>query len=206
MKYYRWCKTGKQLASKKSSIAGGFLEKLRRELFLFWSFCCAASSVTTSHTTPALDELECFLKEYCEEEEIETDLFEKTSCLHVEISLERFEVSELEEESNTHNKWEEECSITRCLAATNSDWETSENFDSSGDSAENESNLRVLDSDDTKGHTTNTSEHTFTSDELHRTSSYHNKTCYHSCHTWTKPLTKSSVRTTIFLHKKWNIK
>jgi hypothetical protein len=81
-----------------------FLKKLRRELFLFWSFCCAASSVTASHTTPALDEFKCFLKEYSEEEKVETDLFEKTSCLDVEISFERFEMSELEEESDTHNK------------------------------------------------------------------------------------------------------
>jgi len=44
------------------------------------------------------------LKEYCEKEQIETDLFEKTSCLDVEISFVRFEMSELEEESDTHNK------------------------------------------------------------------------------------------------------
>lgn len=73
------------------------------ELFLF--SCTASRSFTaTSDTATALDELESFLEKYSKEEKVETDLLEKTSCFDVEISFERFEMSELEEDSNTHNE------------------------------------------------------------------------------------------------------
>ena len=76
------------------------------ELFLLWSVICTISrSITTaSDTTTHLDEFEGFLEKYCKEEEVETDLLEKTSCFDIEISFERLEMSEVEEECDTHNE------------------------------------------------------------------------------------------------------
>jgi hypothetical protein len=73
------------------------------KLFLF-SCATSRSFIATSDTTTALDKLESFLEKYSKEEEVETDLFEKTCCLDVEISFEWFEMSELEEKCDTHNE------------------------------------------------------------------------------------------------------
>ena len=168
-----------------------------KNLFLF---CIHWAARATAHTTTCVDNFDTFLEEDCQEEKINTCLFEESCYFSEHTTLERHVILELDEECESHDDWERKCSIARSFSATNSKWESTENFNCRSNTTESESNLWVsFDVYETEYHTSYRCQKCFTSEKFRETSKDDNHTCHYTWDTWANPLTHTHT-TRIFRH------